>query len=1254
MPKVDAQTLLERKERVFLTLRRQSGGMYESELADSLKMERRTLNNYLRALETEGKIYKEEGTPLWIALPYDQAQLRKFELSPEEAMTLYLATRLFVKQNDKQNEPAQTALMKLAAALVTDAKIGNEIHQAAQELSRRPDDGAYNRIFRTLMQAYIYRRVAHLTYEPANGKAFDTDFAPYLLEPSAIGYTTYAIGQSSIVNALRTYKLERIKAAALTRQEYSVPPDFPGLAILQSAWSIIHGEERVTVTLRFSPAVRKRVLETCWHHSEQKSDDAEKPGYLLWKAQVADTTDMLPWIRGWGADCEVVEPKELREELRGEVKQMTRVYGIAQTKQMPPRWLLWAKTNRPKNTQLHLLICHLIDVGNVARAMWERVFTGEFKRQIADAFGLTPDETGRLLAFLAAMHDLGKACPIFQAHLKGKPKFTLHYEEIVKAGYKFPDNKESCAHGFVSTAALVDLLQFALNMPLDLARQIAVSVGGHHGRWPTSNEWGDLLVRAGGDEWKKAREELLADVKRVFNPPTTAKYAIDPETANMLLVALSGITSVTDWLGSMENHFGYVESIDHLEKYASDSRGIAEQVLEKEGWTQWQPPTQALTFSEQFESKTPRGAQLFVIELAEKLSASSLVIIEDATGSGKTEAAWYLADHWTRVLGNRGVYVAMPTMATSNSLHDRVTKFLEARYSSDHIKPILVHSQARFADDEPERKMQSNDDADQTSKGSEVNALAWFEDKRKRSLLAPFGVGTVDQTFLSVLQTNHFFVRLFALGRKTVIFDEVHAYDTYMTEIFQTLLRWLRVMGSSAIILSATLPVATRRKLVEAYGGDVSKVSDAEASSIVTSVSDTTTEQKPLPLVERSPLRVEWIEHSPEAIAKKLREEMREEMREGGCVAVICNRVARAQEVYRAIKDAFKDDGRFIPRDNLRLFHARFPMVWRDEIEKSVRKQADKNSTRARPFLVVATQVIEQSLDLDFDLMITDLPPMDLLVQRVGRLHRHKEHDGLRPATMKTPRVLITKPEKEGEVPRFGKDEYVYSYYVLLRTWLELKSRERDDTLVLELPKQTRELIEAVYVEGKPNLDSTPFTDNQKNAVVESWKKMRRSDEEEKRKANLRTIDDPDSESLITMDNLELSDDESPQAQEGLSAMTRLCLPNVQLVCLIETAAGLVVLEQREVVDLKQKPNPKLAKGLVRCTVTITRPNVYRHFVAQKASDGWLEHALLKNYRVAKFTPDSNGEYVCSLTQNLSLRLSKERGIEIMQNEERK
>jgi len=194
-------------------------------------------------------------------------------------------------------------------------------------LAQRPKQAEYDQIFRAVMQSYIYRRVLHITYEPLKGKPFETDFSPYLIEPSAIGFTTYVIGLSGIVNATRTYKLERIKAATLTRQMYDIPREFRGLDVLKSAWSVIYGENLITVVLRFSPNVRKRVLETQWHFSQETRNDPDKPGYLLWQAQVADTTDMLPWVRSWGSEVETLEPKELRETLMGEAKAMAEKYG---------------------------------------------------------------------------------------------------------------------------------------------------------------------------------------------------------------------------------------------------------------------------------------------------------------------------------------------------------------------------------------------------------------------------------------------------------------------------------------------------------------------------------------------------------------------------------------------------------------------------------------------------------------------------------------------------------------------------------------------------------------------------------------------------------------------------------------------------------------------------------------------------------------------------------------------------------------
>jgi len=437
MPKVNQATYEGRKERVFLTLRRHPFGLSESELEQITEIQRRTLNNYLRDLEMEGKVYKEG--VVWLALPYDQVQLRKFDLSPEEAMALYLATRLFVKQHDKRNEPAETALMKLATVLTADAGVGDEIHQAALELSRRPDSTNYNQIFRTVMRAYIYRHVARITYEPAGKSSFETDFSPYLLEPSAIGFTTYAIGHSSVVNQLRTYKLERIRAATLTRTEYRIPKEFPGLDILKSAWSIIYGEELTRVTLRFSPSVRQRVLETRWHPSEEKKDDPDGPGYLLWTAQIADTTDMRPWIRGWGADCEVLEPKELREMLAREAKKMAELYKVMEAQARQRVYYAHTRDGKDKS-EWQKLIDHLNRTSS---------FAAEFGRDAGIA---------ELARIAGLTHDIGKYSGEFQARLEGSVRKVDH-----------------------ATAGAKELSQLFKGTPQEsLATLLAYCLSGHH------------------------------------------------------------------------------------------------------------------------------------------------------------------------------------------------------------------------------------------------------------------------------------------------------------------------------------------------------------------------------------------------------------------------------------------------------------------------------------------------------------------------------------------------------------------------------------------------------------------------------------------------------------------------------------------------------------------------------------------------------------------------------------------------------
>jgi predicted DNA-binding transcriptional regulator YafY len=314
-----------RRQRVFLLIKQHPDGLRQSEIAELLQIEGRSVFNYLIYLEQEWKIYKEGA--LWFPHSFTPAVIRPIEVQAEEAAVLYLAARMLVKQSDRRNEIAETVLLKLAHVLKADAGVGSHIEEAARELAQRPHNKEFIDIFRTVARSYLYHRKLQIVYQPYHGQPFVTTFSPYLIEPSAIGFSTYLIGFSETVQALRTYKVERILQAKILRDAYDIPADFPGLDLLRNAWSIYYSDDTIEVILRFHPEVAKRVQETQWHPSQQIIPDEHDPRYVCVRLQVADTTDLTPWIRTWGANCEVLAPPELRDTMMGESRRLAEMYG---------------------------------------------------------------------------------------------------------------------------------------------------------------------------------------------------------------------------------------------------------------------------------------------------------------------------------------------------------------------------------------------------------------------------------------------------------------------------------------------------------------------------------------------------------------------------------------------------------------------------------------------------------------------------------------------------------------------------------------------------------------------------------------------------------------------------------------------------------------------------------------------------------------------------------------------------------------
>ncbi|WP_040668874.1 CRISPR-associated helicase/endonuclease Cas3, partial [Nitrolancea hollandica] len=604
---------------------------------------------------------------------------------------------------------------------------------------------------------------------------------------------------------------------------------------------------------------------------------------------------------------------------------------------------LWAKTPRDGgiSQQYHPLICHMIDVAMVAQAMWHDVLTPALQRRLIQGMGIGAGDAGFWIPFLAGLHDIGKASPGFQA------KDSRSRSRLDAAGFQVRQDAADPGHGLIGTLVIREILEADFAAPRPFAAALATALGGHHGKFPlpgTVRDRCDNNRIRGGRRWDNARQALAQDLARVlgFN-----NQSVPQKIDHAAVMILAGLVSVADWIGSDERFFSYAASNDQpipelasLTAYAEHAKTQARKALKELGWLGWKPSPKALPFTSLFPGLpgSPRPVQMRIAELPGLGQSPGIVIVELPMGEGKTEAALYLADRWSVNLGQRGLYIAMPTMATANQMFSRVHEYLGRRYPDSQITLQLLHSHAALASDlealEPSEPAvaPSNIGSDFDQDGSDPTIVAgeWFT-RRKRGLLAPFGVGTVDQSFLAALQTRHVFVRLFGLAGKTVIFDEVHAYDVYMSTIFKRLLEWLGALGSSVIVLSATLPDVRRQELINAYarGRGLPLVEALPAATYprLTWFSKSVAGAESVAVSEqaRRSLSIAWVNGQlpDNGDPFELGARLEAALAGGGCAAVICNTVNRAQQVYQALKphfDRIASDG----QPELDLFHARY------------------------------------------------------------------------------------------------------------------------------------------------------------------------------------------------------------------------------------------------------------------------------------------------------------------------------------------
>lgn len=305
-------------------------GLRKAEIARRYGIHRSTVGRNLTDLG-EGEVPLWEDDEGYIGIDRE-AYLTHIRLKLHECMAMFLAARLLARYSDKPNPHAIEALQKLGLALERLApRIGRHIVQTSEVLHTelQSERSGYMEVLETLTQAWSLGRKVRVWHQTLHGRRTQEYlFAPYFLEPSAVGYATYAIGYREPPGALRTFKLERIQRAELTEECYEIPEDFDPGELLKSAWGIWYGEEAHTeVQLRFSPRAAERLKESTWHSSERVEDTED--GGCIWMGYVAEVQEMVPWIRGWGSDCEVLAPEELRDMMIGEARRLARVYGWA-------------------------------------------------------------------------------------------------------------------------------------------------------------------------------------------------------------------------------------------------------------------------------------------------------------------------------------------------------------------------------------------------------------------------------------------------------------------------------------------------------------------------------------------------------------------------------------------------------------------------------------------------------------------------------------------------------------------------------------------------------------------------------------------------------------------------------------------------------------------------------------------------------------------------------------------------------------
>jgi len=748
----------------------------------------------------------------------------------------------------------------------------------------------------------------------------------------------------------------------------------------------------------------------------------------------------------------------------------------------------WGKANvqaHPSvdSAQYHLLVFHCLDVAAVGSALLSP--HKKLTKDLAVFLDITPSQLQKIIVFALSLHDMGKFASAFQQLYTNDSHKDLFRPTPRKAydGQLFRHDrmglffwKQLKAQSLAQICGIERLSTRDQSRFFDTLWVLMECVLGHHGK-PIDLSEAHAIKPFTEPHNTDAVALFVSDICTLLD----MQFPIDKflsrswrQRLEQVSWQLAGVAVLADWVGSDNTHFIYQTKPQHLHSYWKHANTRAAAALAAIDLDKVPSVRPFISVKHHYGFEpTPlqRWAELVAVD-----NSPQLFVLEDVTGSGKTEAALALTHRLMQAGAAEGFYFGLPTMATSNAMFGRVAQHYQQMLSADNKQPsiVLAHG-AREMNDLFREAVLASGASDKNYDTHDATATAqcnqWLADSRKKALLAPVGVGTIDQALLAVLPRRHQSLRLFGLNRKVLIFDEVHAADEFMFELLESLLALHLHQGGSAILLTATLSQKQRSRLTAAWlraGGLPPQVLTNTHFPLATRVS-LTADQTVLEQSVNSradvcrTVAVVFLTSIDACVEQVLNAVSR-----GKCVVWIRNSVDDAVAAYNQLCSQLECP------DDCQLFHSRFVLQDRKRTEDRVLNTFGKLSTELQRTgkVLVATQVFQESLDADADIMISDICPIDDLIQRAGRLHRHTRDDRGAYTTgiidARSAPVLWVHGPVWTEAPNsnwlsegFRNTQYVYRSPG--RLWLAM--RELIKLGGISMPDKARQLIESVYGE---------------------------------------------------------------------------------------------------------------------------------------------------------------------------------------------